>query len=750
MLGCAVSACSLALPNVGFSLRLTPHRLTARRRDFRKPTLPRHSAIERRMDRLNPGQCRAQRPPINTDPPANEQPRALESKLSDAPGPPLPLDWFWTPPLAWALPLEAAGADWAACWGGFGCCGGAVGAEPPSPESACCLSPLAPPDPAGFFLSPRSLLLLGRRRHVPCPQGDERVDESDILEQVGEDPDTRLGDDDGDEPEDEPEDGDGKEEADQAQCCHREVPNAEAHRGGPEREHDAGEHDCDHSDTGELEPELRTLKEPDVVQLALEELLLVDLDDLGRVLAARAGAAVDAEEECEGNDVVQALLRLLLGRHLGHVLELGVGGREQRLDGGRAFEVVDALAVERTYARLDARLVAQKVDHVARGRGCAGLLLLRDVRHRGIVVMIVREECRACRGCRVGVRVGRGRVAGEVNKRVEIKLVMGSSSSSSSSISLQVGRAIRASLGLATEAIGIDWLAIVSRLAALREAVGSRRIARGGAEVARRSVGSERPSVGKDEPECGSAGQMKSGLPSEHGAAAQRHKNVTESDQRLSRAGGNDAKRCARSSSKQRCLPSQRDRSSCARQVVVRRDDAMPVTKGCEPRWELRRAKPPGGDDARCSKLASKCSSSRAFLAASQASSKPFSGKRQKGPPAPVVALPVRSGQPGSLHGTLLPTQFGPATALCARRGGGVEAVERICHFFPLLSAGAAGEQHANNQSQPSPDRTFLHRYHLCLCAPYRHQYHLHGRPTQLRCSVLRSTPPAASTLGAG
>lgn len=175
---------------------------------------------------------------------------------------------------------------------------------------------------------------------------------------------------------------------------------------------------------------------------------------------------------------------------------------------------------------------------------------------------------------------------------------------------------------------------------------------------------------------------MKSGLPSERGAAAQRHKNVTESNQRLSRAGGNDAKRCARSSSKQRCLPSQRDRSSCARQVVVRRDDAMPVTKGCEPRWELRRAKPPGGDDARCRKLASKCSSSRAFLVASQASSKPFSGKRQKGPPAPVVALPVRSGQPGSLHGTLLPTQFGvqaPTRLISARAWLGLSSFDDGC-----------------------------------------------------------------------
>lgn len=234
---------------------------------------------------------------------------------------------------------------------------------------------------------------------MKCAEGGAY--ESDIREQFGEYPDAWRGDDDSDDVENEAYDREGEEETDEAQHADREVPHPEAHDGRPEREHHARKHDRDHGHAAEICRPLRALVEPRVVVRRDERLHLRDLE-LFRGAGGGAGrrAALDAEEEGEGDDGEQQLLRFCLVCDLRDVLELRVRRREQGLHGtlawtdgmrseyvseingergaGLTLEVIYAFSVEHADSDLHPRAAAtQEVDDIADVLGSLGLLLHR-------------------------------------------------------------------------------------------------------------------------------------------------------------------------------------------------------------------------------------------------------------------------------------------------------------------------------------------------------------------------------------
>lgn len=100
---------------------------------------------------------------------------------------------------------------------------------------------------------------------LPSPNGPERIEESDILEEVRVQPKTRRDDENGNAEENQTEDGHGEEETDQTQHAHAEIPDTLTHDERPQREHHDGE-DSDQSEKSvELLLPLRTLIQPDVV-----------------------------------------------------------------------------------------------------------------------------------------------------------------------------------------------------------------------------------------------------------------------------------------------------------------------------------------------------------------------------------------------------------------------------------------------------------------------------------------------------
>ena len=108
--------------------------------------------------------------------------------------------------------------------------------------------------------------------------GTEGTHETDVREEIREDPDTRARNDDGDDIENEADDGNGKEETNESEHANTQVPNAQAHNRWPEWEHDTGEHNSHHGDATDVCRPLRAFVEPRVVLCRLEHLLWVDLE----------------------------------------------------------------------------------------------------------------------------------------------------------------------------------------------------------------------------------------------------------------------------------------------------------------------------------------------------------------------------------------------------------------------------------------------------------------------------------------
>lgn len=113
---------------------------------------------------------------------------------------------------------------------------------------------------------------------LPSPHWAERVEEADILEEVGVEPETRRNSKHGDEEQNQSENGHGEEETQQAQTCHREVPDANAHLVGPDWEEDNGENKRQSSTSIKLRLPLWALVQPDVVEFVASLLLLLNLD----------------------------------------------------------------------------------------------------------------------------------------------------------------------------------------------------------------------------------------------------------------------------------------------------------------------------------------------------------------------------------------------------------------------------------------------------------------------------------------
>jgi hypothetical protein len=105
-------------------------------------------------------------------------------------------------------------------------------------------------------------------------RGDKTTHESNVGEEIRENPNSRLGDDDGDDPEDEANDGNGEEQSNQPEHSDTEVPHSDPQACGPQREHDGSEDDEDHSTSHEHLSEGIGVEEPDVVLVRGEELLL--------------------------------------------------------------------------------------------------------------------------------------------------------------------------------------------------------------------------------------------------------------------------------------------------------------------------------------------------------------------------------------------------------------------------------------------------------------------------------------------
>lgn len=112
---------------------------------------------------------------------------------------------------------------------------------------------------------------------MPAPHGPETVKESNVLEQVRVQPETRRHSEYGDTEEDQTEDGHGKEETQQSHHADTQVPHALAQNHRPQREQHHGE-DTSHDGRrhGLLLP-LRTLVEPDVMHHSIGVLVLLDL-----------------------------------------------------------------------------------------------------------------------------------------------------------------------------------------------------------------------------------------------------------------------------------------------------------------------------------------------------------------------------------------------------------------------------------------------------------------------------------------
>ena len=138
---------------------------------------------------------------------------------------------------------------------------------------------------------------------MPSPHRPEAVKESNILEEVRVEPESRRHRKVCDSEENETKNAHGEEETNQTQHTHAEVPHTETQLHRPEREHDDSEDDGERTRSIQLRHDLRALVQPDEVQLIAALLLLLDLDRPQPLDALALG----------GGRVVVALVRVNLG-----------------------------------------------------------------------------------------------------------------------------------------------------------------------------------------------------------------------------------------------------------------------------------------------------------------------------------------------------------------------------------------------------------------------------------------------------
>lgn len=113
---------------------------------------------------------------------------------------------------------------------------------------------------------------------LPCPRGSERVEEADVFEEVGVQPQTRRRGKHCDDEENQPHNGHGEEQADQAQHTHAQVPHALAEEKRPQREQHDGNDEHERTCGIKLLLPLRALVQPNVVVVVVCFLVLLDAD----------------------------------------------------------------------------------------------------------------------------------------------------------------------------------------------------------------------------------------------------------------------------------------------------------------------------------------------------------------------------------------------------------------------------------------------------------------------------------------
>jgi hypothetical protein len=113
---------------------------------------------------------------------------------------------------------------------------------------------------------------------MPRPSRAEAVEEANILEEIRIDPETRRDGEDGKTEDDQTDDSHKEEESEKTQAAHRQIPDTQAHRVRPQREHDNSHHSSQRERGEGLLAPLRALVHPHVVAHVLSILLLLDSD----------------------------------------------------------------------------------------------------------------------------------------------------------------------------------------------------------------------------------------------------------------------------------------------------------------------------------------------------------------------------------------------------------------------------------------------------------------------------------------
>jgi len=113
---------------------------------------------------------------------------------------------------------------------------------------------------------------------LPGPDGTERVEEADVFEEVGVEPEARGCGEDGDDEDDQADNGHGEEESDEAEHGHAEVPHALPQHEGPEGEEDNGNDQDEGTGGVQLLLHLQAFVQPNVVVVVVGLLVLLNLD----------------------------------------------------------------------------------------------------------------------------------------------------------------------------------------------------------------------------------------------------------------------------------------------------------------------------------------------------------------------------------------------------------------------------------------------------------------------------------------
>jgi hypothetical protein len=127
---------------------------------------------------------------------------------------------------------------------------------------------------------------------LPCPYGSERVEETDVFEQVRVQPESRWRGKDCDDEENEPNNGHAEEQSNEAEHAHTKVPHTLSQEERPEGEENH-HNDCQkRASSVHLLFPLRSLVQPDVVVVVVCVLVLLDLDCPQALDALRLGVVV--------------------------------------------------------------------------------------------------------------------------------------------------------------------------------------------------------------------------------------------------------------------------------------------------------------------------------------------------------------------------------------------------------------------------------------------------------------------------